>query len=132
MAIAETIYEALRENQGDRTIITYKATGSGPMSESITPTVRSLIVEVRFNIDGGNLGGTASEAITATINDEHGSVYDDLFFSQDMETASSTSHRPDSEKWTGAGDSIDLAYANTASETWGVVLKIAQLYGEHK
>jgi hypothetical protein len=94
-----------------------RATGAGPMAESLTPTQPLLLICVKLHLD---IAGGTSENFTVTINSESGAAYDTLLFSQDMETVTDILWIPEQPIPILNYDVLDFAYANTNNRTWGL------------
>jgi len=72
---------------------------------------------------------TTSENLTITINANAGAAYDILLYSVDLSSGSTTTMvwYPDEPLFLETGDSIDVAYTNTDTRTYGVQITMLEL-----
>ena len=107
------------------------ATGAGAIAHSLsahgkagTFAVRKITLKL-----GGN--PTTSEAYTVTKNDKNGATYDSLHFTEDLSVGTVTTVvlyfgeeelvlQVDAD---GNQDSVDIAFANTETNTYGSVIE---------
>jgi hypothetical protein len=94
-------------------------TGAVAISNStvIQRVARLVSVSVKFSV-----APTTSENLTVTLNNVEGVAYDVVLLSTDPSSGAVTSivYLPDSELWLAPGDSIDVAYTNTDTRTYGL------------
>lgn len=71
---------------------------------------------------------TTSQAFTITYNSKSGSAYDVVLLTNDLSVESVTSlfWQPDQDLWLAPGDSIDLAYTNTDTKTYGATITLLE------
>jgi hypothetical protein len=96
-----------------------QATGAAAIATSLTPPSSQgiYLVCVRLNLSAA--GGVA-ENFTITLNSETAAVYDNIMFSQDMNTVQDLMWLPDQPVPILGGDVVDFAYANTNTRTYGL------------
>lgn len=94
---------------------------SGAIAVSLTVARVAQITSVTLNLDAAP---TTSENFTITLNSVAGAAYDTLLYSLDLSTGSTTDvlWMPDQPFWIQPGDAIDVAYANTDANTYGVLI----------
>jgi len=101
----------------------YKFNGTGGGVVWLTATVPTgrhyQLVSVSIALDAAP---TTSENFTITLNANAGAEYDVLLYSLDLSVGSTTDlmWSPESDIILGGGDSIDVAYTNTDTGTYGV------------
>lgn len=101
-------------------------TGSVALSKSeATPSTGKQwkLKEVRISLDAVGEAGN----LTITINDATGAVYDHVLLTQDMSAVQYLRYVPSGELILKSGDTIDIAWANANSHTYGMVVE-KQLY----
>ena len=105
-----------------------RATGSAAIATSFsaasTGPIELVSVELSLSATGG-----AAENFTITVNATAGSVYDTIIFAQDMNTVEDLLWLPDQPVPITNGDVLDLAYANSNSRTYGLVITYKRLVG---
>jgi len=106
------------------------ATGGGAMSETLTPTYGDQsdtcdfeLVQVELHLDGA---ATTSENFTVTLDALAGAAYDVVLHSVDISGEDDTANvvlvaNPRTSAFV-KGDTIDFAFANTETNTWGLVV----------
>lgn len=94
---------------------------SGAIDASLTAARVARVVSVTLNLDAAP---TTSEIFTITLNSVAGSDYDTLLYSLNLSTGSTTDVLwfPDQPLWLQPGDAIDVAFANTDGNTYGVLI----------
>ena len=101
-------------------------TGAAAIATSITAErVAQLIsVSVKFSA-----APTTSENLTITKNAVEGAAYDVVLLSTDPSSGAATSiiHLPDEMLRLEPGDSIDVAYTNTDTRTYGVIITTTEV-----
>lgn len=100
-------------------------TGSAGISTSKTALYPSELISVSCKF---NSAPTASEAFTVTLNTLAGPTYDPLLYTLDPSDPGRISifWTPDDEVLLEPGDSIDVAYTNTDTRTYGVQITIVE------
>lgn len=100
-------------------------TGSGAISDSIPigdQTVRKMMsVSVHLNA-----APTSAGSVTVTLNNNLGAAYDLLLNTQSMIAVTDYLWQPDYDVWLLPGDSLDIAYANPDSKTFGLTVLLAE------
>jgi len=98
-----------------------QATGNGAIELSLTVpsgyTYQIHSVFTRFDTaptTGGNQ--------TITLNDSRGSVYDTVVDTADATAGANIEYYPGGTMYLKGGDSLDVAYANPDSRTYGVTI----------
>jgi len=91
------------------------ATGSSAINTSIAPASRGVLLALTLHLSAA---GGAAEDLTVTLNKAAGAAYDVPILTQDMSTTQDV-------VWTGEipfqnGDTIDVAYTNSNSRTYGL------------
>ena len=106
------------------------ATGSAAMDETLTPTYGDKgdtcdfdLVQVELHLDGA---ATTSENFTVTLNANAGAAYDVVLHSVDISGEDDTANvvlvaNPKASSFV-KGDVIDFDFANTETNTWGLVV----------
>jgi len=86
-------------------------------STSISGTYRLVSVTVHFNA-----APTTTEDLTVTLNANDGAAYDTVLYSVDPSASSATDivFIPDGDIIFETGDELDVAYANTDTNTYGL------------
>lgn len=108
----------------------YKTTSTGDAAISATaevPTGRHYrLCHVSLNLSAAP---TTSENYTITLNAEAGNEYDTTLYSVDLSAEATTDvfWFPDDDLYLAGGDAVDVAYANTDGNTYGVQITIAQV-----
>jgi len=102
-------------------------TGSGAISATYNPGVAFYLDRVTLHLSSAPI---TSENFTITLNAKDGSVYDTILLSIDLSANSVTDllwGPGDEPLLCEAGDAIDIAYANTDGNTYGlrVVTRLA-------
>lgn len=101
------------------------STGSAAISTSITTPVTGLqwkFKELRISLDAVGQSG----ALTITINDATGAAYDHVLLTQDMTAVQYLRYVPDGEVILQPTDTIDIAWANANTHTYGLVVETQQ------
>jgi|TARA_Y100000310_G_scaffold140352_2_gene139788 hypothetical protein len=95
------------------------ATGAGAIATSTTIADNFRLVGITVNFDAAP---TTSENLTVTLNANDGAAYDTVLFSIDPSATSATDivYIPDKELIFESGDEIDVAFANTDTNTYGL------------
>jgi hypothetical protein len=99
----------------------WRATGSGPVNETLTRGQRWMIDEIHFTCPGADGAGLN---FTVRQDSQAGSAYDTLFLTQDM-AAVSDSFVDQGWYRLSANDAALFTWANTQSLSWGL-----EVYGE--
>jgi len=85
------------------------------VNESFAPGVPFQLVEIRIASDGA---ATTSENFTLTLDSGAGAAWDQVYYSVDPSSSSfPIQHLFDARRWFGADDAIDIAFANTETNT---------------
>jgi len=100
-------------------VIREQATGSSAIATSINPGAPFDLLEVRLHLNA--VGGAGN--LTITVNDGTGSGYDTVVLTEDMTTLTDVVY-PDNDKkhCLFSGDSVDIAWANANSRTYGLTV----------
>jgi hypothetical protein len=94
-------------------------TGAAAFAGSVKPVgdERWVLLEVRVHLGAAS---ATSENFTITLDSVSGAAYDALLFSQDMNAVTDVVWHLDLGRVFMPGDELDLAWANTNTETYGV------------
>lgn len=101
------------------------ATGAAAIAASATvpagQPMRLVSITVHFSA-----APTTSELLTATLNANAGAAYDTVIYSVNPSTGSTTDilFQPNYPLYLEGGDSIDVAFANTDTNTYGVQITL--------
>ena len=93
----------------------FKATGSGAMSSTITVEKATKILSITLHLS--SVGATA-ESFVVAIDSDTGTAYDAVLVSQDMNTV--TDYFNNTEIHLYPGSDLDFTYTNTDASTWGL------------
>lgn len=98
------------------------ATGAAAISKScaVLSDIRIIAVTIKFSA-----APTTSENLTITLNSGTGAAYDVVLYSFDPSALATTTHVwiPDDQGISMVtGDSLDIAFTNTDTRTYGVVV----------
>ncbi len=101
------------------------ATGTAAIATSAVAQRAAQILSVTLNL---SLAPTTSEDFTVTLNSAEGAAYDTLLYSLDLSTGSTTDliWQPDQEMWLQPGDSLDVAFTNTDTRTYGILTTLKE------
>ena len=107
-------------------LITDEATGAAAIAHSLAIKKVSKLISVSLHLDDGP---SDSENYTITINKNAGAAYDTLIYSLDLSTGSTKNllWLPDADIYLEPGDAIDVAYANTGTDTYGSQITVLEL-----
>ena len=99
---------------------------TGAIALSATAVKATELKSVSLNL---NTAPTTSENFTITLNANAGAAYDILLYSVDLSSGSTTTMvwYPDEPLFLETGDSIDVAYTNTDTRTYGVQITMLEL-----
>ena len=103
-------------------ILTVEETAAVAMAYSLAPGYAFELIEFTLHLD---LTPTTSEDFTATKNVAAGAAYDTLVYSKDLSTIANDiyfSCEPE-EFLFETGDTLDFAYTNTDTVTYGLQIK---------
>lgn len=100
--------------------------GTETASVILAPGVSFEIIEVRYHLSAAP---TTSENFTITLDDNSGSSFDTLLYSQDFSATSATSlvWLPHWQLTFDPGDKLLFAFANTDLGTWGIEVKFRRI-----
>lgn len=104
------------------------ATGAAAIATSATvptgETYALISITVHFSA-----APVASEALTVTLNANAGAAYDTVLYSLDPSSGSTTDivYQPTYPLALEGGDSIDVAFANTNTNTYGLQITLEQI-----
>jgi hypothetical protein len=112
-------------NSNKREIQTGRATGAAAiaLSVAVPANERRRVASVMVHLSAApNVAGD----LTVTLNANAGAVYDTRLLTQDMNGLTDLVWTPDGDIFLEAGDSVDVAFANAQTRTYGaqVVLEI--------
>ena len=100
-------------------------TGAAAIAASVTvpASVTYRLISVTMHADAA---ATTSEDFTVTLNANAGAAYDTLLYSLDLSAASTVDllWQPDVPLLLEGGDAIDVAFANTDTDTYGVQITV--------
>jgi hypothetical protein len=103
----------------------YYATGAAAISKSFPNSDTPCVVRgIRLHFDAAS---TTSENFTITLNDKTGAAYDTVLYSLDLSVSSVVDLYYAEPVYLEAGDYIDIAYANTDTNTYGLTI-LAEIY----
>lgn len=114
-----------------REVYEHPATGAAAISESLTPSNLGnrpfKILGIRLHFDSAP---STSENFTVTLNDGNGAAYDTVLYKRDLSVGSVTDlvlDRSDLHLDEGhmfkKTDQIDIAFTNTDTNTYGLVIE---------
>lgn len=96
-------------------------TGAAAIAATLTVPASATyqLISVTMHADAA---ATTSENFTITLNANAGAAYDTLLYSLDLSAASTVDlvWYPDEPLYLEGGDAIDVAFANTDTDTYGV------------
>ena len=92
-------------------------TGATAIAYSFAPAKAREVVEVRLHLSAA---GGAAEDLTITHNSALGAAYDVVKATQAMAAVQDYTWVPDRPHQLAIGDSLDIAYANSNSRTYGL------------
>jgi len=93
-----------------------RATGSGAISHTLTPTLGFQLEEIRIHLSDV---GTAGD-LTVTLDALAGAAYDTILLTQDMSSVKDLAWQPTRPHSFVKGDAIKVAWANGSSRTYGM------------
>jgi len=93
-----------------------KATGAAAIAFSVAPDISFQLNEIRIHLD---IAGGAGD-LTITLNDLAGPAYDVVLLTQDMTLVTDIILQPAQPHHFVRGDSIDIAWANGSTRTYGL------------
>lgn len=101
-----------------RNVEVSSATGAAAIAHSFTPAWGAEILRVCVHFSAAP---TTSESLTIKINSILGAAYDTVIYTINPSTASDTDivYQPTSPLVLASGDSLDIAFANTDTRTYG-------------
>lgn len=107
-----------------RSVQTVNATGAAAIAVSLVcdgtiASVGSELIMITCHLDSAP---TTAEAFTVTLNQKNGAAYDTVLYSIDPSASSATNivFVPRKRMRLAEGDSVDVAYPNTDTNTYGV------------
>ena len=100
-------------------------TGAAAIAASVTVPASTTyrLISVTMHSDAA---ATTSEDFTITLNANAGAAYDTLLYALDLSAASTVDlvWYPDEMLLLEGGDAIDVAFANTDTDTYGVQITV--------
>ncbi len=93
-----------------------RATGAAAIAFSLAPDIAFQLNELRIHLNGA--GGAGD--LTITLNAQAGAVYDVVLLTQDMTAVTDIILLPAQPHHFVRGDSIDIAWANGGTKTYGI------------
>ena len=100
-------------------------TGAAAIAASVTVPASATyrLVSVTMHADAA---ATTSENFTITLNANAGAAYDTLLYTLDLSAASTVNlvWYPDEMLLLEGGDAVDVAFANTDTDTYGVQITV--------
>jgi len=93
-----------------------RATGAAAVAFSVAPDISFQLNEIRIHLD---IAGGAGD-LTITLNAQAGAVYDVILLTQDMTAVLDLILLPAQPHHFVRGDSIDIAWANGNTRTYGI------------
>jgi len=102
-----------------RILVKDESAGTAAIAASFAAKRVSRVVSVTLKMSAAP---TTSQSFTITLNAAAGTAYDILLYTLDLSISGVTMlmWQPDQELWLAIGDSIDVAYTNTDTRTYGV------------
>lgn len=100
-------------------MLTERATGSGALSLTVTPSSKAEFDSVRVHLSAAGAAGNLTVAIDANA----GSEYDLVLATQDMTLLSDYHYQPTRPVPLSKGDSVVVSWANASGKTYGVEAK---------
>ena len=101
------------------------ATGAAAIAGSITVPASATyqLISVTMHADAA---ATTSENFTITLDANAGAAYDTLLYALDLSAASTVDllWQPDAPLLLEGGDAVDVAFANTDTDTYGVQITV--------
>jgi hypothetical protein len=94
------------------------ATGGTTISETLAPGFEWQIEEVRLHLSAA--GGAGSFTVTEDSGSTTTTIYNTVFATQDMSSATDYIWRPTRPVTFSASDEVDFGYANANTKTWGL------------
>lgn len=103
------------------------ATGAAAIALSAAAEKSTIIQSVALHLDAAP---TTSEDLTITLNSALGAAYDTLLYSLDLSVSSVTDlfWQPATDLVLQPGDSLDIAYTNTDTGTYGLQIISQETY----
>jgi len=101
-------------------ILITRATGSAGLSTTLSPAIGFELIDVRIHV---GVAPTTSENFTITLDSDTGTAYDTLIYSYDMKTVTDILWTPEETVKFDAGDSLDFAWTNTDTKTYGLEIR---------
>jgi len=103
------------------------ATGAAAIAASVAAIKATRVLQAALHL---SLAPTTSESLTITINSATGAAYDTLIYTLDLSTGSTINllWQPSAELWLMPGDSLDVAYTNTDTRTYGLSIVTKEVY----
>ena len=102
-------------------VLKLNTTGAAAIAATMTVPASATyrLISVTMHADAA---ATTSENFTITLDANAGAAYDTLLYSLDLSAASTTDlvWYPDEMLLLEGGDAIDVAFANTDTDTYGV------------
>lgn len=80
-----------------------------------------------FEVTLDAAAATPAENLTVTIDAARGAAFDNLLYSKDMNGVADINRWFDEPRPCGAGDKIDIAWANADTNTWGIKIYTRRL-----
>ena len=101
-------------------ILISRATGAAGLSTTLSPAIGFELIDVRIHV---GVAPTTSENFTITLDSDTGTAYDTLIYSYDMKTVTDILWTPEETVKFDAGDSLDFAWTNTDTKTYGLEIR---------
>ena len=109
-----------RADKTNKVIYSSTATGAAAMAESFAIKQPSVLRQVAVKVSE-----TPADSLTVTINSVTGAAYDVIVKTQDMSAITdSFVWVPDPGIYLRTGDSVDIAWDNSTTKTWGLTLTV--------
>lgn len=114
---------AQRWNENIHEVTFAKETAGAAMAYSLNPDKHFQLLDYRL---ANGTSPATSENLTVTINSKYGSAYDTIISTTDMNNVDDLYEDFDNMKCQ-KGDTIDFAWANTNTVTYGLVVTYRRL-----
>ncbi len=112
---AQFVAETLAGTETWKTMITYDEMIQG----QLVPSSPFEFMGFEITLDAAC---ATSENLTVTLDAARGSAWDNLIYSKDMDTHTDINYMFDEPRYCEQGDKIDVAFANTDTNLWGIRL----------
>lgn len=101
-----------------------RATGAAAIAMTVAPGGTWQLREIRVHLSAA--GGAGN--LTATIDSAAGTAYDAIVKTQDMTSVTDLEYQPTYPMTFGAGDILNIAWANASERTYGIEVVLSPVY----